>query len=481
MQPPVSKPEPLLRPAAPRRRPVQVAGVAVVLLMLAGLADWLTGPEIAFSILYLVPVGLVSWRNGRWAGLTAAVISGATWLGIELVTNTGYSSPWIPYWNGVVRLTIFCLVAVLLAEVVERKRVEAALEQQRGILQSILDSMKEGVIVTNHDGRLLVINPAAEVMLDVDGVQPRPATVAALLAAGGRARPAIAHTGEEALLRALRGELVPEAEWFLHAPGRADRWLRIHGRPWLDPDGRNHGSMVVLSDITARRNLERQIAEVSDREQRRLGQDLHDGLCQHLVSTTFAVRMLADALAAHALPEARDATRIAELLDESITQARDVARGLYLVPLETGGLASALEELAAQVRGRFQLNCTFTDRGTAPLTEASVVNDLFRIAQEAVSNAVKHANAQSLTLTLESTTTETCLRIADDGDGLATTAGRDRGLGLHMMRYRARMMGADMQITSRPGGGTVVACVLPRWPDTSAAPPASTPLPAIHA
>jgi glucose-6-phosphate-specific signal transduction histidine kinase len=191
----------------------------------------------------------------------------------------------------------------------------------------------------------------------------------------------------------LRGEAVSESELFLHGPGSQDRWLRIHGRPWLDPAGRNHGSMAVLSDITARRNLERQIAEVSDREQRRLGQDLHDGLCQHLVSTTFAARMLADKLAAHGLPEAQDATRIADLLDESITQAKDVARGLYLVQLEMGGLASALEELAAQVRTRFQVNCTFTDRSVTPLTEVAVMNDLFRIAQEAAGKPCRRAPA----------------------------------------------------------------------------------------
>ena len=181
--------------------------------------------------------------------------------------------------------------------------------------------------------------------------------------------------------------------------------------------------------------------------------------------------MLADKLSARGLPETHDAARIADLLDESITQAKDVARGLYLVQLEMGGLASALEELATQVRTRFQLDCTFTDHSVTPLAEVSLMNDLFRIAQEAVSNAAKHAEGRSVAITLENSPTETRLRIEDDGSGMPTVKAREHGLGLHMMRYRARMIGADLRITSRPGMGTVVTCTLPRWLNALETPP----------
>jgi signal transduction histidine kinase len=305
-------------------------------------------------------------------------------------------------------------------------------------------------------------------LLDVEAAKP--ATCAELIRSSLGNRFTTPRVGEDALSRSLRGELVPEAELLLRSAASKDRWLRVHGRPWLDPDGRNHGGMVVLSDITAPRNLERQIAEVSDREQRRLGQDLHDGLCQDLVSTTFAARTLADKLSARELPEARDAQRSGDLLDESITQAKDVARGLYLVPLEMGGLISALEELAEQTSSRFQKNCTFTDRSTIPLTQVDTMNDLFRIAQEAVSNAIKHAGSRNISLSLESNAREVCLRIQDDGRGMVSPGNTERGLGLHMMRYRARIIGAELQINSAPGEGTAVVCTFPCWQDSARAP-----------
>src|SRR4029077_16377050 len=153
----------------------------------------------------------------------------------------------------------------------------------------------------------------------------------------------------------------------------------------------------------ANENLEKQtdiLVSISDREQRRLGEDLHDGLCQHLVSTAFAARKLAARLSDRALPEAEEATEIADLLGESISQARDVARGLYLVSLEADGLASALEGLALRPRVRHHVLCQFVEGASIRGLEETVGSSLFRIAQEAVNNAIKHAQAKSITVAL---------------------------------------------------------------------------------
>jgi signal transduction histidine kinase len=437
------------------------------LLSAAAVLDWVTGPELASSVFYLVPIGLMTWKAGRWLGLGTAFTSGLIWLVIALLTQPRYVNEVVPYWNALVRTVMFCLVAGLGSEVLERKRVELrlrqaneALQKQTGIWESILGSMGDGVVVADAQGKLLHINPAAARLLrlppgetDVAGWLDRQETFAeGPSGAGGRGNP---------LRRAIRGESVDEAELFLpNADLQGGTWLSAAARPLEDGGKAIVGGVMVLSDITARREVERQIAEASDREQRRLGEDLHDGLCQQLVSTAFAARKLAAKLGERSSAEAEEANEIAELLGDAIGQARDVARGLYLVPPEVGGLASALDELALQVRSRHCCGCSFTSKSPIPLLEETVATNLFRIAQEAVTNALKHSRPSQISICLEGNGEKLALRVENDGAGFSPGGKRTRGLGLRMMNYRARLVGAALEIGPRPGGGTVVTCNL---------------------
>jgi signal transduction histidine kinase len=430
-----------------------------------GVVDWFSGPEIAFSVVYLVPISLVAYKCGRWLGLAQAVVCGQMWLFVEVLTNTTYSSAIIPYWNGLVRFLIFATVGMLVAEVVERKRgekalrlaheqseeraqklavSEASLARQQVLLQSILYSMGEGVVVVDAAGQIIRSNPAAEKIFQ----------------ATGTSEPVAPHPLKEL----LRTHWVQSREISLSRSGSSEEiWLLVSGRPLHSADERFAGGVFVFSDITALRKLERQIAEVSDREQRRLGQDLHDGLCQQLVSMAFAARALADRLRDDARPETVEADRLAELLSDAITQARDVARGLYLVQLEVGGLSSALEELAQRLRARHQLRATFEDRSLVAIEDAYVATDLFRIVQEAVSNTIKHARATEITLMLEADESLITLRVQDNGIGIPSAARESsQGMGLHIIQYRARMIGATCTIEAGAAGGTVLTCALIR-------------------
>ena len=460
---PLNKPSREHRPNGFSRLAVILSGLG--LTASCGVVDWFSGPEIAFSVVYLVPISLVAYKCGRGLGLVQAVVCGQMWLVVEVLTNTTYSSAIIPYWNGLVRFLIFATVALLVAEVAERKRgekalrlaheqseeraqklaaSEASLARQRVLLQSILYSMGEGVVVVDVAGRILLSNPAAEKIFQAtgyaEGVAQHP--IKDLLRASG------IESREISLARA-------------GSPGEI--WLLVNGRPLHSADERFEGGVMVFSDITALRKLERQIAEVSDREQRRLGQDLHDGLCQQLVSLAFAARTLADRLQEDARPETAEADRLAELLNDAITQARDVARGLYLVQLEVGGLSSALEELANRIRARHPLKITFEDRSLVTVEDAFVATDLFRIAQEAISNIIKHARATEITLILEADESLVTLRVQDNGIGIPRTALQtSKGMGLHIMQYRARMIGATCTIEAGAAGGTVLTCSLVR-------------------
>ena len=153
--------------------------------------------------------------------------------------------------------------------------------------------------------------------------------------------------------------------------------------------------MVVYTDLSARKLMERQVAEVSDREQCRLGQDLHDTLCQHLVSIGFASELLRQKLEKHKLAEASQAEAIVEMVNEGISQARHLARGLYPVRLEIEGLASALEELAETTQARNNVSCQFSSEEQIQIRDAVAGNNLYRIAQEAVNNALKHGRCKT--------------------------------------------------------------------------------------
>jgi signal transduction histidine kinase len=263
-------------------------------------------------------------------------------------------------------------------------------------------------------------------------------------------------------LRAIRGEVINGAEFFLRgAEGSEGIWLTATGRPLLDEKGRGQGGVVVLSDITSRKSLEKQIAEISDREQRRIGQDLHDGLCQHLVSIAFAGELLREKLARQQLAEAAQAEAIVEMVNEGISEARNLARGLYPVRLEVDGLASALEELAAGTQERTGIVCRFSCDAPVCIFDEVAGSNLYRITQEAVNNAVKHAECQTISIGLGAVEEEVTLTIKDDGAGFTGAESNSEGsggMGLSIMKYRAKMIGASLDIRPGYGGGTIVIC-----------------------
>jgi PAS domain S-box-containing protein len=234
--------------------------------------------------------------------------------------------------------------------------------------------------------------------------------------------------------------------------------------PTRDQDGNLTGYIGVATNITERNRLERQLLEISDREQARIGQDIHDGLCQHLVSLAFDANALQQALSAQGRPEEdRIARRIAAVLDQTITESRQLSRGLFPVRLETEGLPSALEELATTTRHRFKLRCRFASKGTVAVENSSLATHLYRIAQEAVNNAIRHSRARTISIRLIGHADALELSVEDDGVGLAS-AQREQaaGMGLHIIEYRARTIGGTLNIGPGRPGGTIVSCCIPR-------------------
>jgi PAS domain S-box-containing protein len=217
----------------------------------------------------------------------------------------------------------------------------------------------------------------------------------------------------------------------------------------------------VVRDVTERRRMEREILEAGATEQRRIGQDLHDGLCQHLAGIAFAVEVLSQKLAARDAPEAAGIRKIAEMIDQSMTQARDLARGLQPVTLDANGLVAALSALVEQIESMFHISCILVCDGPCPLADNNVATHLYRIAQESISNAIKHGNARTVVVDLSVKGGDLQLSVKDDGIGITKGKSDGAGMGLRSMDYRARLIGGTLRVLPVDKGGTAVVCTIP--------------------
>ena len=237
--------------------------------------------------------------------------------------------------------------------------------------------------------------------------------------------------------------------------------LGSHGQEEIPPQARVGLESIAAqaAGAIARIRLEQQILEISDREQARIGQDIHDGLCQQLIGLAFSANSLLQSLSTQARPEMASARKICHLLDEAITESRSVCRGLYPVRLETEGLVPALEELARTTSERFSVECVCEAESRRLQCNIATATHLYRIAQEAVNNAVKHSGCRCIAIRLAGAEGALELEIKDDGRGLPAPSQRHTGMGLHIMDYRARRIGGMLNITAN-GNGTVVACRL---------------------
>jgi signal transduction histidine kinase len=208
--------------------------------------------------------------------------------------------------------------------------------------------------------------------------------------------------------------------------------------------------------------LEQQIIGISEREQQRIGRDLHDGLCQYLSAIGFTAAMLKRDLERESNERAKIAGEIAKLLQDASARTRDLARGLSPVDRDEGGLESALDELASSASTFAETSCTFLCPEPLQMLDNTVAVHLFRIAQEAVSNATKHGHAKAVVIALESSDGTVSLRVSDDGIGFGPIRSARGGMGLNIMRYRARMIGGTLEIQSNSPSGTVVVCSIER-------------------
>lgn len=217
----------------------------------------------------------------------------------------------------------------------------------------------------------------------------------------------------------------------------------------------------LRESLLERGRLEREILDAGARERSAIGRELHDELGQHLTATALAAQTLVQQLGER--PEATKAQAIVRWIEEGTDKARKLARGLLLEEIEPQRLAKELRELALSA-GRGGIRARFGSRGPTVAVEGSDCAHLFRIAQEAVGNALRHADPECIDITLVSEEHELCLVIQDDGRGFAASQREGEGRGLHIMRHRAKLIGASLDWVTAPGEGTKIICRLPQAP-----------------
>jgi PAS domain S-box-containing protein len=223
-----------------------------------------------------------------------------------------------------------------------------------------------------------------------------------------------------------------------------------------------HASQILQAEMLERGRLERALLDIAEREAQRIGQDLHDELGQNLTGIAFLCKVMERKLADQSLPEVADAARIAKLVNETISQARELARGLLPVQSGAQGLMSAIQRWASEVEELYNISCHFECDPTVSVDNINSATHLYRIAQEAVHNAIKHGKAQHVVIRLHlANDGQVVLSVEDDGVGFPEVMENKEGMGLRIMNYRARMIGASLNIAKRLSGGSIVSCLFP--------------------
>jgi PAS domain S-box-containing protein len=374
---------------------------------------------------------------------------------------------WPPWWNlqkllwavsvlGVIVMGAFAWVVILRRRVQKQTHIirekllaEAALKAR---YENLFENANDMVFTCDLSGRITSVNQTGEQLLRLSRDEIIKKKLMEFIVEEQRV--AAAQWFEQIVLKVE----LPPAEWDF-TDGVEQRVRLEIGTRIVEQKGTAVEVEGIARDITERKRLEKEILEISNREQQRIGHDLHDGVCQQLAGIAYRMDILADQLQEEKFPEAAEAERIGGLVNDAITQTRSVARGLFPVHLEESGLALALEDLAANATNLFKIKCDVICEGPPPTLENAVAAHLYYIAQEAVLNAVKHGKAGHVKISLTHIDGHFALTIQDDGTGFQTGNGSSTGMGVRIMHYRAKTIGATLDLKSVASNGTRVTCI----------------------
>jgi PAS domain S-box-containing protein len=338
----------------------------------------------------------------------------------------------------------------------ERQRAIEALRESKERMQVILNTAADAIIAIDRNGIMRLVNGAAERMFGYTAAEMLGQNVSLLMSSPFRE----AHDGY--LARYLQ-----TGEKHIIGIGRETEARRKDGSIFPTELAVNEIKELGLfigthRDLTERKRLERDVVETASEEQRRIGQDLHDSVAQELTALNLLASDLGETLRSDPAKASPLVARIQQGLQRSHQELRSVLRGLLPVAVDGAGLMAALADLAERTNQEQKVICTFDCPEPVSVSDNLAATQMFFIAQEAVHNSVKHAQAKRVRIALNLDDDSLALIVQDDGIGIPAAPAESEGLGLRIMRNRAAIIGAHLTIEPATPSGTVVACILAR-------------------
>lgn len=420
-----------------------------------------TGPWVPLTIFFVINFFLASKYVGSEFSYILAFMAAAGKTYIKIGFYPDGAAWWQAHWQFISSYSLYTLICYFInSQIIGRKHIEAAFDELSRLSEAIITETDSGVLVFDENGRCVTANQSAARMLGVSIPQLRNCEL-------GRsdtwfpfslwtAMHETLQSGERRQLTVRIGDAKREV-WCSVSIGQ----LRRDSSSYL---------LMVFADISAYKaaqdkavaalkragTAERNLVNVGEEVQRRIGRELHDDLGQHLAGAAFMSEVLFQKLRDAGAEEMHDAAKITAMVNESISKTRYLSQGLFPDELKEAGFYEMMEKLAAYVEATHQISCKFRCECECRIDNPDIAIHLFRISQEAVSNAIRHGHARNIRIQMSGHEMWKTLTIEDDGCGVGEATGTHKGggLGMRTMQYRADVIGATFDISRPPLGGT---------------------------
>jgi PAS domain S-box-containing protein len=357
-------------------------------------------------------------------------------------------------------LVLACILAMLLSLALMyytynlARREQARTEEARARLAAIVQNSDDAIFSQAFDGRITSWNRGAEQVFGFTESE-------AVNQESGLLIPSQSQEEERKIILEIeRGESPPVQALEAIRERKDGKTIHVSQSvsPLEDSDGKRVGVSIIARDITARKNLEREVLEVTGSEQQRIGRELHDSLGQELTGLSYLAKGLSQKLSAENSPQTGIAQTIADSVQRALREVRTAVQGLVPVEVDAAGFMAALEQLAAETTTRCGIDCHVEGDDRVRIEDNVVATHLFRIVQEAINNAVKHARPRQILVRPQLSNGTIRVTVEDDGVGIDAGTTRNGGMGLRIMQYRAGVIDATLEVRRQQGHGTAVIC-----------------------